>query len=193
MRVNPMLAARVLLLATAGLALAGCSSDAFSSNSQDQWFSKKFELFGRAPGGDYASLKDAGGAMRPVTAEDYVNADGSCAAASAPVQTSEAGAGTPAGDLASAPAGAPTGGGVALSMTECEVVNRLGRPAQVNIGADGGDRMVMLTYLRGDRPGIYKFAGGRLKEIERGAEAPAPTKPVKKKATKPKTAALPQR
>jgi len=196
-RVLPLLTARFLLLTTGALALAGCgggaSSDMFSANTQDQWFSKKFDLFGKAAGGDYTSLKDAGGALRPVTAEDYVNADGSCAAAPAPVHASESGAGTPAGDLASAPASTPTGGGVALSMTECEVVNRLGRPEQVNIGAEGGDRAVTLTYVRGDRPGIYKFAGGRLKEIERGAEAPAPAKPVKKKTAKPKTAALPQR
>ena len=47
----------------------------------------------------------------------------------------------------------------------------------------------MLTYLSGPWPGIYHFSDGRLKEIDRAPEPPAPAKPPpKKKATKKKPA-----
>ena len=39
--------------------------------------------------------------------------------------------------------------------------------------------MVTLTYLSGERPGIYRFAGGRLASMERVAEPPQPKKPAK--------------
>jgi hypothetical protein len=39
---------------------------------------------------------------------------------------------------------------------------------------------VVLTYLRGPAPGIYRFTAGRLLSIERAPEAPpAPEKPRK--------------
>lgn len=103
------------------------------------------------------------------TPADYVNADGSCAGGST---------GTVAeGQAATA---------VALLMTECEVVNRLGPPETINIGAnDRGDRQVIMLYSRGEQPGRYRFTAGRLTLIERVAEPPAPAKP-KKPAAKPR-------
>ena len=63
-------------------------------------------------------------------------------------------------------------GGIALGMTECEVVRRAGLPDNVNIGAgEKGERKVVLTYLSGTWPGIYTFDAGRLKVIDR---APVP-------------------
>jgi hypothetical protein len=110
-------------------------------------------------------------------------------------------AGSLAGDLASAPtpAGAspPPGtarmdrlepdaaappapafnGGVALGMTECQVVRRAGAPSNVSVGAnEKGERKVVLSYLQGNWPGIYQFESGRLKTID---AAPVPDKPVK--------------
>ncbi len=85
-------------------------------------------------------------------------------------------------------------GGIALGMTECEVVRRAGLPGNINIGAgDKGERKVVLTYLAGTWPGIYTFDAGRLKVVDR---APVPETPVKppskkqkaKKPAKPKTA-----
>ncbi|HZP78069.1 MAG TPA: hypothetical protein VFB45_18135 [Pseudolabrys sp.] len=190
---------RVLMVATAALMLAGCgNSEMFSSGSSSEWFSKKFDLFERPSG--MAQNKATGTTLRAATAEDFVGPDGSCPLptnAAAPADPNS-GAGTVAGDLAGAPApaaAAPMGGGVALLMTECEVVNRLGRPQQVDIGAgQGGERAATLTYLQGDRPGIYHFAAGRLKEIDRGPEPEPPPKPAKgkKKPAKPKTASLPK-
>ena len=68
-------------------------------------------------------------------------------------------------------------------MTECQVVGVAGYTDRVEISADPrGQRMVTLTYLSGERPGIYRFIGGRLASMERVAEPPQPKKP--QKATK---------
>src|SRR5581483_5406207 len=81
-------------------------------------------------------------------------------------------------------------GGVALGMTECQVVRRAGSPSNISIGADEkGTRKVVLSYLGGNAPGVYEFQGGRLKEI---SAAPVPEKPQqqkKKQKTKPPKAA----
>ena len=59
-------------------------------------------------------------------------------------------------------------------MTECDVVRRAGAPEQLQIGADArGDRETVITYIRGPRPGIYRFVAGRLTSIERGPEPPS--------------------
>lgn len=92
------------------------------------------------------------------------------------------------------PGGPQITGGIALSMTECEAVRRAGQPTNVDIGADTkGERKVVLTYLTGGRPGIYTFAAGRLKQIDRAPGQPAAeqptTKRVKKKLPRDKTAA----
>ena len=68
-----------------------------------------------------------------------------------------------------------TGGGIALEMSECDVVRRIGAPENIDVSANPrGDRTVTLTYQRNERPGIYRFVAGRLKSIERGAEPPQP-------------------
>ena len=134
-------------------------------------------------------------------------------AAAPPAPPADRPVGTVAGDLASAPmpaaapvaanpngaalgeqaSGSLTMGGVALGMTECDVVRRAGVPANVNISAgEKGERRVVLTYLSGNWPGIYTFDAGRLKIVDRAPVPETPVKPpVKKKkakATKPKTA-----
>jgi hypothetical protein len=104
--------------------------------------------------------------LRPVTAADLVGPQGQCAA------------------------GQSAQGGIALEMTECEVVGRAGQPDNVELGTtDRGERSVTLTYTGGPRPGIYRFAGGRLYAIERGEEPPPePPKPKKPAPKKPKSA-----
>jgi len=79
-------------------------------------------------------------------------------------------------------------GGIALSMTECQVAQRAGLAGNVAINAgDRGERRVTLTYLSGPWPGIYRFSDGRLKVVERGPTPPEPPKapPKKKPAKKP--------
>jgi len=83
---------------------------------------------------------------------------------------------------------APVLGGIALGMTECQAVRRGGRPSQVSIGSEGGQRKAVVTYLSGPWPGIYTFVAGRLKVVD-AVPAPAkPTKPQKKKRRAPATA-----
>jgi hypothetical protein len=146
-------------------------------------------------------------------------AEAAPAPAAAPAPPSERPADRPvgsvAGDLASAPmpAGTPASaqpnaglpeqppgapqlmGGIALGMSECDVVRRAGLPGNINIGAgDRGDRKVVLTYLTGSWPGIYTFDAGRLKIVDRApepppsAKPPAKTKKAKKPVTKQKSA-----
>ncbi len=126
----------------------------------------------------------------PVAAEELVGADGRCAFDPAPDPsaalnftagpTARPGAPDPA--AAGAPeAAAPqmTVRGIALGMTECEVVRVAGYTDRVEIGAnERGQRSVVLTYMSGPRPGIYRFTGGRLASMERGPE-PVPEKPAR--------------
>jgi hypothetical protein len=84
-------------------------------------------------------------------------------------------------------------GGIALGMTECQAVQRAGVPTNVAISAgDKGERRAVLTFLSGPWPGIYTFADGRLKVIDRAPEQPKPAAPAKKtpkkKSGAPKTA-----
>ncbi len=115
--------------------------------------------------------------------------------AGAPMPATTPASANPGGGLQGLqPAGPQVVGGIALGMTECQAVQRAGVPGNVNISAgDKGERTVVLTYLSGPWPGIYRFADGRLKVIDRAPVPPAPPKaPPKKKSktpAKPKTAA----
>jgi hypothetical protein len=107
--------------------------------------------------------------LRSVGPADLVDPNGQCAA------------NEPAPDPSAEP-GAPTLvlGGIALPMPECDVVRRAGTPERVEFGTnERGERTAVLTYIRGARPGIYRFADGRLVSIERAPEPP----PAKKGAT----------
>ena len=62
------------------------------------------------------------------------------------------------------------------------------------IGAnDRNERTATLTYINGQRPGIYNFTAGRLSSMERAPEPAAPAKPAKKQAKPVKRAAQPIR
>lgn len=126
----------------------------------------------------YSGSKDEF-SLREVTAADLVSADGQCAATAeqAPPAAGPDRDGTPqtAGLLS---------GGIALQMTECDVVRRAGAPEQLQIGAnERGERTAVITYIRGSRPGIYHFAAGRLTSIERAPE-PAGARPSPKGKSK---------
>jgi hypothetical protein len=112
-----------------------------------------------------AALRET--SVRSVTAEDLVDAEGRCGGAFASADQN------PQGE---APGVA---GGVALEMTECEVVRRTGQPERVALGSnERGERTATLTYIRGARPGTYSFVAGRLTSMERAPE-PAPTRPAR--------------
>jgi hypothetical protein len=173
--------------------LCGCAN----FDTSGAWFSKPLNLIGANLGSNYSQLDEAK-KEHPITANDLVDANGGCPnyAAPAPMQSASAGPGGSAAgssDMASL-----LGGGVAIGMSECDVIARLGQATAVNLGRNpNGDRAAVLTFKSGPRPGVYRFAGGRLVEMDR-VELPAPPPPerakkkiVKKKPDKTKQAPKP--
>ena len=178
--------AAVAALATA-LVMGGCSAGDYESSG---WFSKPVDLFGRRGGYTFSQLGDSKH-DRAIAANDLVDASGACppaAPAAAPAPEAQAAAGNPAPSPAAPQEAALLRGGVAVGMSECDVVARLGRPANVNLGNNqNGDRTAIITFAGGPRPGVYHFVGGRLSEMDRGAE-PAPGPEQKKVAGSKKPA-----
>jgi hypothetical protein len=113
-----------------------------------------------------------------VTTADLVGPQGQCRPPPlAPAQSASAGQAQPEPLLP---------GGIALQMTECEVVLRAGPVEKMELGTTPrGERSLVLTYLTGPWPGVYRFTSGRLVSIERAPAAPeaAPAKatPQRKK------------
>jgi len=170
MRRSSRIAWRVVALAALGAAVGACSSDLSLNNVT---LAPKPETLLRKP--DWATF--SGGKndfeLRPITPADLVNPEGQCAGGTPDQQA------TGFTDSTTSGAALPATGGIALQMTECDVVRRAGQAEKIDFGVnDRGERTVTLTYIRGPSPGIYRFAGGRLASIE-GAPAPppAPAKP----------------
>ena len=180
-------AAAVLIMA---LAVSACANPNFDTSGS--WFSKPLDLFGSRAGYTYSNLNDNSSRERPLTVNDLVDANGACPAAQAPPPVPQQAApatadasSVPAGDLASM-----LGGNIAIGMSECDVVQRLGQPNSVNLGTNpNGLRGAILTYSGGSRPGLYRFEAGRLTEMDRVEQPPAQAEqkpPVKKKIVKKK-------
>jgi len=163
-----------LALGTVGLSTAGCSSDV---TNKESWFAKPMHLF-ETPSFMAPTTAAKSDTKRAVTPEDLVDASGNCAGAAS------ASAASPDAATGDAP-GPSVVGGIALGMTECEVVQRAGRPERVDVGADGGNRTAVLTYPQGERAGIYRFSGGRLQIMDRVADTARPAKPAKPVKKKP--------
>jgi len=162
--VKPLL---VFCGALAALALAGCSAGIEKYSPDAGWFSKPLVSFNTPDWGSRSRAKERL-SSRPVGAEDLLTAEGACPDGSPPVAAAPE---TPPD------AAAPTAAGIALDMTECEVVRRAGTPQRFEVAStEGGERSVVLTYQGGARPGIYRFLSGRLVSIERAGDAPAPAK-----------------
>jgi hypothetical protein len=74
--------------------------------------------------------------------------------------------------------------GIALHMTECQLVRLAGPVEKFELASGSRDqRLLVLTYLQGPHPGIYRFSGGRLVVIER-APSRAEASPPKRRAAK---------
>lgn len=170
-------------LATA-LALAGCADVDWSS--PQAWFAKPLDLNGRNAGYTFSELQETKQQQRPITANDLVNSNGSCpppAVAPAPRSPAPGQAAAPA--TPAADAAALLGAGVALGMSECDVVFRAGQPSSVQIGSlPNGDRTAVLTFDSGPRAGIYHFQRGALREMDSVPMAAALPQTVKKKSAK---------
>ncbi len=191
-------ARKIGVVAALAIALGGCAN---IDENKDAWFSKPFQLVSRNGGYTFSELQESRNRSRPITANDLVAANGSCPAP--PMQqpsTQQAAAALPAPGPATAPAanqpgsapaasdtGTLLGGGVALGMSECDVVFRAGAPNAVQIGQNpNGVRTAVLTFSGGPRPGIYHFEAGALMEVEQVATPPAAAQTAKKKSA-PKT------
>ncbi len=185
----------VLLAASAtAVALSGCANVDF--DSQQAWFAKPLDLFGRNGGYTFSELQETKQRERPITANDLVDSNGACAARPAPQAppaapgNQAAGPAPPAADTASL-----LGGAVALGMSECDVVFRAGQPSAVQFGKNpNGDRTAILTYTGGPRPGIYHFERGALMAMDRvETPAAAPQAAKKKPAKSAKSVKPPQK
>jgi hypothetical protein len=167
-------------------ALGGCAN--VDMENKDAWFSKPFQVVSRGGGYTFSELQESKARSRPITANDIVAANGSCPPPPAAQQAPAAAAANQPGSApAATDASALLGGGIALGMSECEVVFRAGAPNDVQIGKNpNGDRTAVLTFNSGPRAGIYHFEAGTLMEVERSATAPAPVQTAKKKPASPK-------
>lgn len=121
--------------------------------------------------------------QRAITPDDLVSSDGRCAATPDVVtaQATTEGANAPAttSDAQSGQGAMPAvQSGIALAMTECQVVQRTGFPDRVDIGAEGTMRVTTITVTQGSSPGLYRFRSGRLVSIER-VDVPAQSRPAK--------------
>lgn len=165
-----------IVVVSVAVSLAGCDDSA-------RWFAKPMNPFNAPSGYTYSSLGDAR-VDRSITTNDLVDANGACPNYVAPAPSASAGPGE--GAQPAQDGTALFSGGVALGMSECDVVSRLGQVTAVNFGTGAyGSRNVVLTYNAGPRPGIYRFNNGRLSEMDR-VEVPPPA--AEKKAAKKKPA-----
>lgn len=166
---------RLLALLLFAPVIAGCSgaSDMFSSDllSKDaEWFSRSGRLFIKNVSIETPPLTP----NKPVTADDLVSAEGYCAGMAPPGGSNALAEGATASPPPS------TTGTVALGHTECDVVRGIGSPGSVNLSNNGrGDRVAVISYLQGQRAGIYTFTGGRLTSIERAPGAVVQPKPAR--------------
>jgi len=118
--------------------------------------------------------------LRPITGEDLIDGEGRCAAAVTAQEVSPDG--SPVAAVPLVPAG------IALEMTECDVVRRAGHPERVQVGVnERNERTLTLTFIGSERPGIYHFTSGRLTSMERAPEPPAPPKPARRAKPAPKS------
>lgn len=167
------------------LALGGCANVDYEN--KDAWFSKPFEVVSRKGGYTFSELQESKERIRPITANDLVAANGSCPPPAAPQASATVAPNQPGNAPAATDTSTLLGGGIALGMSECDVVFRAGAPNNVQIGKNpNGDRTAALTFNSGPRPGIYHFEAGKLMEVERVQTAPAPAQTAKKKPASPK-------
>ena len=75
---------------------------------------------------------------------------------------------------------------IALEMSECDVVKRAGIAEKVEIGTnERRERTATLTYIKGQRPGIYHFTAGAWQSMELGARAAARRSPRRSRPSPP--------
>jgi hypothetical protein len=149
------------LVALSAFTLAGCLFDK-PSDDPNAWYNKTLQEHVTGRSSD-ASAPPAGTATPPVRAavaeSELYRSDTSCGGIAL-------GSGRPASAAAASD--------ITLDMTECEVARRIGAPDKIELATGAqGERLLSLTYARGERPRVYRFAAGRLSGIEALAAAPS--------------------
>ena len=170
--VRRLLKCGALLVAAVG-PLAGCANmgDVFSGNAE--WFTNQPRILGNSLALETPPLTP----QRPIGPDDLISADGLCSGMAPP---SEANAMTEGAPAAATPATPTMPAGIGLGRTECEVARYAGQPDNVQLGNNtSGDRTAVLTYLKGPRPGVYRFVAGRLTSVDRAPVPEAPPKPAR--------------
>jgi hypothetical protein len=163
------------LLIVAAPVMAGCSGLGGMTDmslKDQEWFARPGQLF---KAGNSKIETPPLSPTRDVTPNDLISSDGACPGMPEATSSTDAAAGVPAA--------AP----VALGHTECDVARAVGiAPDNVNLSSnERGERVALVTWMHGPRPGAYTFTSGRLTAIER-VDVPAPAKPAraaKKKRT----------
>ena len=168
------------------IALSGCAN--VDLENKDAWFSKPFQFVSNKGGFTFSELQESKVRTQPITANDLIEANGSCP----PPAAQQAAASTPVDPSGGAPPATDTsallGGGIALGMSECDVVFRAGAPSDIQIDQNPNhDRTTVLTFNSGPHLGIYRFRGGALMEVERGQITSQTQTAKKKPVTSPKT------
>ena len=103
-----------------------------TASTQRTWFARPLDLFGSRGGYTYAEPRRQPRMDHPITANDLVDANGACPRIASPSAPAQAAGRSPA--QLPRDTGALLSSGVALGMSECEVVTHLGRPSAVNLG-----------------------------------------------------------
>lgn len=163
----------ILLVAAPMLAACGGLSD-FSLKDQE-WFARPGRIF---KAGNTSIETPPLTPTKEVTANDLIGADGSCAGVPAPGAPADANANASSEAQPAAPQAVTAP--VALGHTECDVVRAIAAaPDDVNLSNNArGDRVALITWRHGPRPGAYTFTSGRLTSIER-VDVPPPEKPAR--------------
>lgn len=154
--------------------IAGCGGLSDFSLKDQEWFARPGKIF---KSGNSSIETPPLSPTREVTTNDLISSDGQCAGGPVPGAPADANASTE-GQPGSPPA--PSLAPVALGHTECDVARSIGiAPDNVNLSNNPrGDRVALVTWSHGPRPGAYTFTSGRLTSIER-VDTPAPEKPAR--------------
>lgn len=149
--------------------IVGCGGLSDFSLKDQEWFARPGRIF---KGGNSTIETPPLSATKEVTPNDLITADGQCSGMPAP--------NAPADANASSEGQAPVTAPVALGHTECDVARAIAvAPDNVSLSNnERGDRVALVTWTHGSRPGAYTFTSGRLTSIER-VDVPAPAKPAR--------------
>lgn len=167
---KPIPARQLVALLIVAPMVAGCGGLSDFSLKDQQWFARPGRIF---KGSNSTIETPPLSASKEVTPNDLISSDGQCPGGPAQSAPADANAST---DGQPVQVAAP----VALGHTECDVARAIpAAPDNVNLTNNTrGDRVAVITWTHGPRPGAYTFTSGRLTSIER-VDAPEPEKPVR--------------